>query len=242
MGIDFVHGNQIKLLYHDDHSPYLEFGEGDHIDLAEKYPVNFVVKAMENTKLPPYHFTIIKCCISQHAKTVYNADDILHITPTAKFGNKMDAPLLQDSTVSYHASGKVFLIMANHMPTYHTIKKNTIIGTCSSVKQNNIDTIETCQVTPDGPPIATVNYCSPDLAGLYFNQPLLETDEEVLAALSDVPPELAKSLQGIINEYSSIFATDNSQIVLTHGIKMDIDTGDHPPISMRPCKISLTHC
>ena len=52
LGIDFVYGNQIKLLYHDDHSPYLEFGEDDHIDLAEKYPVNFVVKAADNTKLP----------------------------------------------------------------------------------------------------------------------------------------------------------------------------------------------
>ena len=156
LGIDFVYGNQIKLLYHDDHSPYLEFGEDDFIDLAEKYPVNFVVKAADNTKLPPYHFTLIKCCISQHAKTVYHADDILHITPTAKYSNKMDAPLLQDSTVSYRANGKVFLIMANHTPTYHTIKKNTIIDIGSSVKQNNIDIIKTCQVTPDGPPIAPV--------------------------------------------------------------------------------------
>ena len=122
LGIDFGYGNQIKLLYHDDHSQYLEFGEDDHIDLAEKYPINFVVKAADNTKLPPYHFTIIKCCISQCAKTMYHADDILHITPTAKYSNKMDAPLLQNSTVSYHASGKVFLIMANHTPTYHTIK------------------------------------------------------------------------------------------------------------------------
>ena len=81
----------------------------------------------------------------------------------------MDAPLLQDSTVSYRANGKVFPIMANHTPTYHTIKKNTIIGIGSSVKQNNINIIETCQVTPDGPPIAPANYCSPDLAGLDFN-------------------------------------------------------------------------
>ena len=242
LGIDFVYGNQIKLLYHDDHSPYLEFGEGDCIDLMEKYPVDFVVKATENTKLPPYYFTVVKCCISQHAKTVYQADDILHITPTAKYSNKMDAPLLQDSTVSYRANGKVFLIMANHTPAYHTIKKNTIIGTGSSVKQNNIDITETCQVMLDGPPVAPVNYWSPDLAGLDFNQPLLETDEVELAALSDVPPEFAKPLQEIIDEYKSISAADNSHIGLTHLIKIDIDTGDHPPISMRPYKTSLTHC
>ena len=132
--------------------------------------------------------------------------------------------------------------MANHTPIYHTIKKNTIISIGSSVKQNNIDIIKTCQVTPDGPPIPPVTYCSPDLAGLDFNQPLLETDEEELAALSDVPPEFAKPLQEIINEYSSIVAADNSQIGLTHLIKMDIDTGDHPPISMRPYKTSLMHC
>ena len=154
----------------------------------------------------------------------------------------MGVPLLQNSIVSYHANGKVFLIMANHTPTYHTIKKNTIIGIGSSVKQNNINVIETCQVTPDDPLIAPVTYCSPDLAGLDFNQPLLKTDEEELAALSDVSPEFAKPLQEIINEYSSIFAADNSQIGLTHLIKMDIDTGDHPPIPMRPYQTSLTHC
>ena len=80
------------------------------------------------------------------------------------------------------------------------------------------------------------------MAGLDFNQPLLETDEEELATLSDVPPEFAKSLRGIINKYSSNFATDNSQLGLTHLIKMDINTGDHPPMSMRPYKTSLTHC
>ena len=80
------------------------------------------------------------------------------------------------------------------------------------------------------------------MAGLDFNQPLLETDKEELAALYDVPPKFAKTLQEIINEYGSIFAADNSQIGFTHLIKMDIDTGEHPPISMRPYKTSLTHC
>ena len=56
LGIDFVYGNQIKLLYHDDHSPYLESGEDDHIDLAEKYPVNFVVKAADKTSPIPLHY------------------------------------------------------------------------------------------------------------------------------------------------------------------------------------------
>ena len=76
LGINFVYGNQIKLLYHDDHSPYLEFGEDDCIDLTEKYPVDFVVKATENTQLPPYHFTVVKCCISQHAKTVERSHNL----------------------------------------------------------------------------------------------------------------------------------------------------------------------
>ena len=237
-----MYGNQIKLLYHDDHSPYLEFGEDDHIDLAKKYPVNFVVKAADNTKLPPYHLTIIKCCISQHAKTVYHADDILHITPTAKYSNKMDAPLLQDSTVSYHTNGNVFLIITNHTPTYHTIEKNTIIGIGSSVKQKQHRYNRNVSGYTRWSSNCTSYNCSPDLAGLDFNQPLLKTDEEELAALSDVPPEFAKPLQEIINEYSSIFAADNSQIRITHLIKMDIDAGDHPPISMRPYKTSLTHC
>ena len=34
LGVDFIFANKIKLLYHDDHSPYLEFGMGDTIDLV----------------------------------------------------------------------------------------------------------------------------------------------------------------------------------------------------------------
>ena len=38
------------------------------------------------------------------------------------------------------------------------------------------------------------NYTS-DLVGLEFNQPLLESDADELAALSEVPPEINMTLQ-----------------------------------------------
>ena len=47
LGIDFVYANQIKLLYHDDHSPYLEFGDQDNIDLVERSCVEVTVKLAE---------------------------------------------------------------------------------------------------------------------------------------------------------------------------------------------------
>ena len=122
--------------------------------------------------------------------------------------------------------------MANHTPQYHTIKKNTIVGVGSLIKPNSIEVIEICQIEPDIPTHAPVNNYMSDLVGLEFNQPLLESDADELAALSEVPPEINMALQNLLSEYNSIFAKDETEIGLTHLLKMDIDTGDHPPISL----------
>ena len=122
--------------------------------------------------------------------------------------------------------------MANQTPQYHTIKKNTIAGVGSLIKSNSIEVIEICQIGPDIPNHAPVNNYMSDLVGLEFNQPLLESDADELAALSEVPSEINMALQNLLSEYNSIFAKDETEIGLTHLLKMDIDTGDHPPISL----------
>ena len=232
LGVDFIFANKIKLLYHDDHSPYLEFGMGDTIDLVEKYPIDVTVKVADSVKLPPYHFTVVECFVSQCSSNVCQAGDVLHIAPTTKYSDKADTPILQDSTISYQPNGKAFLIMANHTPQYHTIRKNTIVGVGSLIKPNSIEVIEICQIEPDIPTHAPVNNYTSDLVGLEFNQPLLESDADELAALSEVPPEINTALQNLLSEYNGIFAKDETEIGLTHLLKMDIDTGDHPPISL----------
>ena len=63
LGIDFVYANQIKLLYHDDHSAYVEFGDWDNIDLVERSCVEVTVKLVEMVKLVPYHFHAVECFI-----------------------------------------------------------------------------------------------------------------------------------------------------------------------------------
>ena len=120
MGVNFIFTNKIKLLYHNDHSPYLQFGMGDTIDLVEKYPIDVTVKVADNVKLPPYHFTVVECFVSQCSSNVCQAGDVLHTAPTTKYSDKADTPVQMV---------KAFLIMANHTPWYHTIKKNTI-GWC----------------------------------------------------------------------------------------------------------------
>ena len=39
-----------------------------------------------------------------------------------------------------------------------------------------------------------------------------------------------------------MFAKDETEIGLTHLIEMDINTQDHPPISLKPYRTSLAHC
>ena len=132
--------------------------------------------------------------------------------------------------------------MANHTPKHHTIKKNTIIGLGASIDCNPIQVIEVSQIEAIEPPIGVNPHCSPDLAGLDFNQPLLEPDEDELEAMSEIPQHISSSLQNLIGEHHDMFAKDETEIGLTHLIEMDIDTQDHPPISLKPYRTSLAHC
>ena len=80
------------------------------------------------------------------------------------------------------------------------------------------------------------------MAGLDFNQPLLEPDEDELEAMSEIPQHISSSLQNLFGEHHDMFAKDETEIGLTHLIEMDIDTQDHPPISLKPYRTSLAHC
>ena len=162
---------------------------------------------------------------------------------TAKHSSEEDAPVLHNSTISYKSNARFFFIMANHTPKHHTIKiKHDNWPGCFCRSQpdrgywglSNRGNWSACRtwiliVHLIWLVLISTNHC-------------LEPDEDKLAAMSEIPQHISSSLQNLIGEHHDMFAKDETEIGLTHLIEMDIDTKDHPPISLTPYRTSLAHC
>ena len=58
---------------------------------------------------------------------------------------------------------------------------------------------------------------------------------------ADVPDKLKEKFEQLCQEYDDVFSKSASDIGRTELLTMDIDTGDHPPISQRPYNLALKH-
>ena len=58
---------------------------------------------------------------------------------------------------------------------------------------------------------------------------------------AEVTPEHKKAFQDLCSEFEVIFSRDSADLGKTPLLKMDIPTGDNPPITQRPYTLALKH-
>ena len=65
--------------------------------------------------------------------------------------------------------------------------------------------------------------------------------ESIVLKDAEVPPEARESFKKLCNEFTDIFSKDSSDLGKTPHLKMDIPTGDSPPVSQKPYTLALKH-
>ena len=81
-------------------------------------------------------------------------------------------------------------------------------------------------------PHDTVFFCSPaDVPG----------PRKVQLQDKDITTDIRQKFEEICDEYGEAFSKNNEDIGRTKLVKMDIDTGDSPPVSSRPYTLPLKH-
>ena len=58
---------------------------------------------------------------------------------------------------------------------------------------------------------------------------------------AEVTPEHRKAFEDLCSEFETIFSKDSADLGKTPLLKMDIPTGDNPPITQRPYTLALKH-
>ena len=82
-------------------------------------------------------------------------------------------------------------------------------------------------------PVTHINESGPQQDFVNYNKP----------ALQDAPfdKQTKADLDKLLDNNKDVFAEDERQIGTTPLIEMTIDTGDHPPIAMKPYTLALKH-
>ena len=57
----------------------------------------------------------------------------------------------------------------------------------------------------------------------------------------DITTDIRQKSEELCDEYGEAFSKNNEDIGRTKLVKMDIDTGDSPPVSLRPYTLPLKH-
>ena len=57
----------------------------------------------------------------------------------------------------------------------------------------------------------------------------------------DITTDIRQKFKELCDEYGEAFSKNNEDIGRTKLVKMDIDTGDSPPVSLRPYTLPLKH-
>ena len=57
----------------------------------------------------------------------------------------------------------------------------------------------------------------------------------------DIATDIRQKFEELCEEYGEAFSKNNEDIGRTKLVKMDIDTGDSPPVSSRPYTLPLKH-
>ena len=58
----------------------------------------------------------------------------------------------------------------------------------------------------------------------------------------EISADVHQRFEELCEEYGEAFSKHNEDISRTKLVKMDIDTGDSPPVSLRPYTLPLKHC
>ena len=69
----------------------------------------------------------------------------------------------------------------------------------------------------------------------------IETHREIKLKDADVEPEQRQQFEDLCNEFDDVFSKDSTDLGRTPLLTMDIDTGDHPPVTQRPYSLALKH-
>ena len=193
----------------------------EYIKLEDDMKISSIVRLAQDTILKPHSVTLCTGKLKRH----FTADQNSHyeINGPEQGFLTTDPGLSISPTIINLPINKCPMLITNNTGKTVKVKRGCIVASVSPVKINSVASVRSVkpqqevnveQITDKAEPIS---------------------DQDIRVDRTHLP-----MVSKIVNEYSNIFITSDTQLGCARGTKMTIDVGNTPPIRLKPyrCPIS----
>ena len=211
LGRDWIIDNKVVLYFNELRS--MKIGQV-YVPLEEDIHISALVRAASTVVIKPHSAVVCKAKTSGVLDS--EGKQLCQISSTDRGYLSMEPGLqLQKSVVEVNA-GKTFpALISNRRSRTFRVKRGSVIGKLERLKEENIVTS------------------------------VRETGEEKGKAGDDwlddlsVPGDFEGGVKKLVTENRDLFAQTDAELGHTDTVKMKLDTGEHPPIKMKPYRTPL---
>jgi hypothetical protein len=186
---------------------------GKYTPLQEDIHISSVVRLQNKVKLPPQTSVICKCKVRDHPEL--QTDQLYQLTAIDNGFLGFEPGVLVTNSISKLRTNRVVpVVIVNTTNKLFTLRKGCPVAKVDKILESNISSISK---TP------AETHSSSDFENI------------------DVPDEYKPKLVKLLEHNADLFAQKDSDLSHTDIVKMKIDTGDHPPIKLRPYRTPLNN-
>ena len=211
LGRDWITDNKVVLYLNELRS--MKIGQV-YVPLEEDIHNSALVRAASTVVIKPH--TAVVCKAKSSGVLDSGGNQLCRIFPTDQGYLSMAPGLLLQKSVVKVNTGRTFpVLISNRTSRTFKVKRGSVIGKLERLKEENIVTS------------------------------VRETGEEKGQAGGDwlddpsVPGDFEGGVKKLVTENRDLFAQTDAELGHTDTVKMKLDTGEHPPIKMKPYRTPL---
>ena len=190
-----------------------------YVPLLEDMHISSVLRLTADIDLKPQTSTIVHAKARNHPN--FPVSEICQVKATEKGIIGQEPGLLVANSVGkLNKNRRIPICLVNNTNKFHRIKRSSVVGTLLSTTTSEIASLD-------------------KVISNHKNQS--DQTEIGLNSLINVPDEHRQVIRNLITCNRDLFATKDTYLGKTDTIKMKIDTGNHPPIKLKPYRTTLNN-
>ena len=243
LGRDFLMRNQVTVRYSEDGKCILDYQQQELIaslEIEDKPQL----RAATSVLLPGRTLAVIQVNSNlkpEQSGQIYEIEP--NVTLFEEYPNLYIMPMLHN--VDIYTTESVPLVLINFLVDDIALSKGEIMGFLQN-QSLDISEIRTETSTEPSPILmekdnATEVFQEQGEKKFITSPADIEVHQKVELQDADVSEEHQNAFKELCKEFKDIFSVDSSDIGKTPLVEMEIDTGDSPPITQKPCTLPLKH-
>jgi len=212
IGRDFLYDKNVRL-YFDKQCLRIN---NDYIKLENDYAISSLIRLKQDTYLPAYTSTLCTGKIKSHFPKDKSKSFMVQQVQSGLIHS--DPHLTVTESLISLATNTCPLLINNMSGKSIKLRQGTVIAQIIQTDKINIASVNSVSIS---------------------SEKITPSTEPVKDSEINVDPQYLPIISDLINEYRDLFIDNDCELGAIKGMKVHIDTGDSPPIRLRPYRCPL---